>query len=259
MTTRELLSRIPTFGLAEGELARRVALARQPHLEEEEYGKPAPHRMLAELDILIDPARRITRRLDIRKSARPQTVLIIPGFASSAGRMRYLAQQLERAGHTTKRWGLGRNWGVSEKTFAHLEQRLLDLSERSGGKVVLLGWSLGGLFARELAQRHPQAVAKVITMGSPFSGSPRANNVWRVYQFIAGHSVDQPPIKADLAAKPPVETVAFWSPNDGVIASHCAAGQSEERDRAVELTCTHTGYTYAPETIYAVLEELERR
>lgn len=258
MTTRELLSRIPSFGLAEGELARRVALVRQARDEAEEYGKPATHRLLAELDILAEPARRITRRLDIPKSDQPQTVLILPGFASSAGRMRYLARQLERAGHHTKRWGLGRNWGVSEKTFDHLEARLLDLQKRSGGKVVLLGWSLGGLFARELAKRQPEAVAKVITMGSPFSGSPRANNVWRVYQFITGHAVDQPPVEADTAEKPPVDTVALWSPNDGVIAPHCAAGQPGERDRAVALRCTHTGYTYAPETIFAVLSELER-
>ncbi len=259
MTTRELLSRIPTFGLAEGALAHRVALARQPHDKAEQYGKPAPRRLLGELDILKEPARRMTRRLSISKTTNPQTVLILPGFASGAGRMRYFAQQLERAGHRTKRWGLGRNWGASEKTFAHMEKRLLDLHKRSGRKVVLLGWSLGGVFGRELAKRHPDAVAKVITMGSPFSGSPRANNVWRIYQFITGHPVDQPPVEADLSAKPPVETVAFWSANDGVIAPRCAAGLPEERDRAIALRCTHIGYTYAPATIYAVLSELERR
>jgi pimeloyl-ACP methyl ester carboxylesterase len=99
--------------------------------------------------------------------------------------------------------------------------------------VVLLGWSLGGLYARELAKRQPDKVAKVITMGSPFSGSPRANNVWRVYQLITGHRVDQPPIEVDLATKPPVETVALWSPNDGMIAPRCAAGLPGERDRAI--------------------------
>ncbi|MEP0190468.1 MAG: alpha/beta fold hydrolase [Erythrobacter sp.] len=258
MTTREFLSRIPTFGLAEGGFARRVALARQAREDEEEYGKPTPRRLLGELDVLKEPARRITRRLNIPKATNPQTVLVLPGFASGAGRMRYFAQQLERAGHRTKRWGLGRNWGASEETFAHMEKRLLDLHKRSGKKVVLLGWSLGGVFGRELAKRHPEAVTKVITMGSPFSGSPRANNVWRIYQFITGHPVDQPPVEAEIATKPPVETVAFWSANDGVIAPRCAAGLPEERDRAIALRCTHIGYTYAPETIFAVLSELER-
>ena len=121
----------------------------------------------------------------------------------------------------------------------------------------MLGWSLGGLYARELAKRQPQAVAKVITMGSPFSGSPRANNVWRAYQFITGHSVDAPPIEADLAAKPPVETVALWSANDGVIAPRCAAGRPGERDRAIPLRCTHMGFTYDVQVIATLLSELE--
>ncbi len=132
------------------------------------------------------------------------------------------------------------------------------MHERAEEPVVLLGWSLGGIYARELASRHPDAVSKVITMGSPFSGSPRANNVWRAYQFITGHQVDCPPIETDVSAKPPVETVALWSPNDGMIAPRCAAGLPGERDRAVAMRCTHVGFTYAPEVIHAVLAELER-
>jgi pimeloyl-ACP methyl ester carboxylesterase len=139
-----------------------------------------------------------------------------------------------------------------------MERRLSEIYRKAGQPVVLLGWSLGGLYARELARRHPYMVAKVITMGSPFSGSPRANNAWRLYQFVTGHSVDQPPIEADVATKPPVETVAMWSPNDSVIAPRSAAGQPHERDRAIALRCTHFGFIYAPETIHAVLAELER-
>ena len=95
-------------------------------------------------------------------------------------------------------------------------------------------------------------------MGSPFSGSPRANNVWRAYQAITGHRVDEAPIEADISIKPPVETIAFWSPSDGAIAPRSAAGQPGERDRAVALRCTHSGFTYTPESILAVLKELER-
>jgi pimeloyl-ACP methyl ester carboxylesterase len=171
--------------------------------------------------------------------------------------MRYLAHQLEAAGHRTTRWGLGFNWGPDEERFEMLEARLAELHARHGQPVVLLGWSLGGLFARELAKRQPHAVAKVITMGSPFSGSPRANNAWRAYQFITGTSVDAPPIDADLAAKPPVETVALWSANDGVIAPRCAAGRGDERDRAIALRCTHMGFTYDPQVIHTLLGELE--
>lgn len=259
MASRFPLTSIRKFAPREGELARRIALARELRSIDEEQGKPHPHRMLRELDILIDPVRRIGRRLEIAPSERPQTVLIIPGFATRPGRLRYLAQQLERAGHTAKRWGQGRNWGPTPERFAQLEGRMADLYRSGGRPVVLLGWSLGGIYARELAKRHPHMVAKVITMGSPFSGSPRANNAWRVYQFVTGHPVDKPPIEAEISVKPPVETIAFWSPNDSVIAPRCAAGLPGERDRAVALRCTHTGFTYASETIHALLAELERR
>jgi len=239
------------------ELARRISLAREACPEEHEAGKPRLVRLLAEAEMLIEPLRRRGRKLEIPATSNPQMVMILPGFATHPVRMRYLARQLEAAGHRTKRWGLGFNWGADEERFALLEARLDDLHARYGRPVVLLGWSLGGLFARELAKRHPHKVAKVITMGSPFSGSPRANNVWRAYQFITGHSVDAPPIETDLAAKPPVETVALWSANDGAIAPRCAAGRPGERDRAIAVRCTHIGFTYDPQVIGVLLEELE--
>lgn len=238
-------------------LARRVALAREAIPEEYEAGKPALTRVLGEAQVLLEPWRRPRRKLDIPMSANPQMVMILPGFATRPVRMRYLAQALEAAGHSTKRWGLGFNWGPDEERWEFLEARLADLHARHGRPVVLLGWSLGGLFARELAKRQPDAVAKVITMGSPFSGSPRANNVWRAYQFITGHSVDAPPIAAELSAKPPVETVALWSANDGAIAPRCAAGRPGERDRAIAVRCTHIGFTYDPQVIATLLGELE--
>ncbi|MFL0356024.1 esterase/lipase family protein [Erythrobacter sp. GH1-10] len=263
MATRARLfdrSKLPKLPLGEIDLARRIELAREEcDSEDEEKGRPTLRRMLGELEVLTEPARRLVRgKLDIPATSSPKTVLILPGFAAHPARMRYLARNLERAGHKAKRWGLGFNWGADEKTFEKMERRLIEIRERYDRPIVLLGWSLGGLYARELAKRQPDGVRKVITMGSPFSGSPRANNVWRVYQFVAGHRVDAPPVKADLAVKPPMETVAMWSPNDGAIAPRSAAGHPGERDRAIALRCTHLGFSYAPEAIYAVLSELER-
>lgn len=239
------------------DFARRVALARQIIPEEHEAGKPRLVRLLGETDVLLEPFRRPRRKLAIAPTANPQLVMILPGFATHPVRMRYLAKALEAAGHQTKRWGMGFNWGPDEARFDLLEARLADLHARHGRKVVLVGWSLGGLFAREIAKRQPHAVAKVVTMGSPFSGNPRANNVWRAYQFITGHSVDAPPVAAELAVKPPVETVALWSANDAVIAPRCAAGRPGERDRAIAVRCTHMGFTYEPQVILTVLAELE--
>ena len=134
---------------------------------------------------------------------------------------------------------------------------LLDLHQRAGAPVVLVGWSLGGLYARELAKRQPDAVAKVISMGSPFSGNLRANNVWRIYQAVAGHRIADVKIAAQLSRKPPVETVALWSPRDGAISPRSAAGYPGERDRAVALRCSHMGFSYSPEAIRAVAREID--
>ena len=114
------------------------------------------------------------------------------------------------------------------------------------------------MFARELAKRHPDKVAKVVTMGSPFSGNPRANNAWRIYQFVTGHSVDHPPVEGDTAAKPPVPTTALWSAKDGIVSPRSACGKAGERDKAVALRCTHLGFAYSEESIRAVLWELEQ-
>lgn len=138
-----------------------------------------------------------------------------------------------------------------------LDHHLAEIRQHAGEGVVLLGWSLGGLYARELAKRSPDKVAKVITMGSPFSGDRRANNAWRLYQLVTGHSVDSPPIDADLSVKPPVPTAALWSPRDGIVSPRSSCGRPGERDRAIALRCTHMGFSFAPEAIEAVLSEIE--
>lgn len=220
---------------------------------------PSLRRLIGELAAPLEPLSRPFRPpLTIPPARKPRVVMMLPGFGTHPFRMRYMARRLEAAGHVVKRWGLGFNLGVTPETFAVVERRLLELHARHGRKVVLVGWSLGGVFAREIAKRHPHAVAKVITMGSPFSGTPYDNNAWRVYHLVAGHSVDQPPIEAELAVKPPVETVALWSPRDGIVAPRASCGRPGERDRAVALRCTHIGFANSAEAIRAVAKELEK-
>jgi pimeloyl-ACP methyl ester carboxylesterase len=243
--------------LNENELARRIQLASGKYAEEEK-GKPSLFKLMAEADLLIEPARRLVRKFEVPKAERPQTAILFPGFGHGPSRMRYMAQKLEEAGHTVKDWGQGRNWGVAEATLEGLEERLQEVCEKTEGPAALVGWSLGGLYARELAKLHPDLITKVITMGSPFSGSRRNNNIWRLYSVVTGESVDEPGIDTDITVKPDVETVAFWSPNDGAIGPRSAAGKPGERDRAIVLRCTHSGFTYDPKAILAVLKELDR-
>ena len=237
------------------ELARRWELARET--SPDDARGPRALLLLNELTWIGEPVKRLFRKHDVTRAETPRSVMLLPGFGAHPIRMRYMARQLEKAGHTVKRWGMGYNLGATADRFFKVEERLLDLFARRGEKIVLVGWSLGGVMARELAKRHPDKVAKVITMGSPFSGSPRANNGWRAYQAIAGHRVDEPEFEADPASKPPVETVALWSPLDGVVHPRSACGKAEERDRAIAIRCSHMGFVYSEAAIDAVLGELE--
>ncbi len=236
-------------------LLQRIALASED--SPEAVAGPPVRRLLGELEWMIEPFRRVVRRHEAVAAAHPRTVMLLPGFATHPVRMKYMAHRLEAAGHTVKRWGLGFNLGPTRDNIERLEARLEDLAKRHGEPVYLVGWSLGGLFAREIAKRRPDSVAKVVTMGSPFSWSPRANNVWRAYHLVTGHRVEEPPVEIELAVKPPVETVALWSPRDGIVHPRAACGAPGERDRAVALRCTHMGFAYDPQAIAAVLRELE--
>ncbi|MBS0502301.1 MAG: alpha/beta fold hydrolase, partial [Proteobacteria bacterium] len=125
-----------------------------------------------------------------------------------------------------------------------------------GKPVAMVGWSLGGLIAREYAKRAPDLVDKVVTLGSPISGNPRQNNnVWRIYELVARHPVDAPPVACVLDEKPPVETIAIWSRRDGIVAGDSAAAQ-DCCDRAIEIGCGHIEMVFAPEAIRAVIDAL---
>lgn len=237
------------------ELARRVALAREPHPQEARA--PRWELLIAELGFLAEPIRRLMDPWRPAAAIVPRTVMLLPGFGAHPVRMRYMARQLEAAGHKVKRWGQGFNLGAAPDTLDRIEARLLHLHARYGRPVHLVGWSLGGVFAREVAKRHPDKVAKVITLGSPFSGHPRANNGWRAYHLVAGHRVEEPPVECAVQLKPPVETVAFWSARDGIVHPRSARGRPGERDRAIALRCTHMGFVRAREPIEAVLKELD--
>lgn len=238
-------------------VARRLAFLREK--APEEAGGPCLKLLLGEAEAFVEPVKRWFRPpLILPRAEHPRIVILLPGFGTHPLRMRYMARKLEAAGHKVKRWGMGFNLGPTQENFDMLARRVCQVRERYGQQVVLVGWSLGGIFGREVAKRHPEHIAKVITMGSPFSGTPYGNNAWRIYQLVTGHSVSQPPVEAEVAVKPPVETIALWSPRDGVIAPRCACGLPGERDRAIALRCTHIGFASSAEAIRAVAKELDR-
>jgi pimeloyl-ACP methyl ester carboxylesterase len=168
-------------------------------------------------------------------------VMVIPGFLAADRTTLGLQRALGKAGFRVTGWGMGLNSGVTADTVERIAERV----ERFGGgrKVVLVGWSLGGIYARVVAQQRPDLVDKVITLGSPFSGDRRRNNnVWRLYEWVAGHPVNDPPIAGDPENKPPVPTLAIWSRRDGIVSPAGARGTPEQRDAELELDCSHMGF-----------------
>lgn len=162
--------------------------------------------------------------------------LVIPGWVASDRTTAGLRRALAEAGWRVYGWDLGFNRGARLDTVDRLKGRLEEIG--SGKPILVVGWSLGGVYARELGRAAPGLVRAVVTLGSPFSGDPKQNNVWRLYELVAGHKVDQPPIPR-ITAKPPVPHLAIWSRKDGIVAPRSARGLEHERDKAVEIRCTH--------------------
>lgn len=190
--------------------------------------------------------------LDVAGHEHP--VMVFPGFMASDRTTARLRHSLNEAGFVAYGWELGRNKGVTADIFDRIDARLdaLELDE----KITLIGWSLGGLIAREYAKHAPHRVAKVISLGSPFSGDLRDNNAWRAYEFIVGHKIDNPPIETNLAEKPPVPTTAFWSARDGIVAGPSARGLPHETDISVEMDCTHMAFVAHPDPIRQIARSI---
>ncbi len=184
-------------------------------------------------------------------------VIVYPGFLANDWSTIRLRRSLAAANYEAFGWGLGSNWGARAALLDRLEQRLeAAVAQGNGCKASLIGWSLGGIYAREVAKLRPDLVDRVITLGSPFSGEPRANNGWWLYEFINDHLVDAPPLQIDAPVKPPVPTYAVWSPIDGVVAPAAACGLPGESDRQVEIGVRHLSLARAPEAIVLIGELL---
>ena len=181
-------------------------------------------------------------------------MLVVPGFMASDRTTMELRRGLARGGWRVHPWEMGMNMGARADTLVRLKARLDAVHDPR--RVMLVGWSLGGLFARELARAHPEMVRGVVTLGSPFSGDLKTNNNVRAfYEWIAGHPVDQPPFPRILD-KPPVPTLALWSRRDGIVSVRSARGLDNERDKAVEIDTTHMGFAVSRAALAGINREI---
>lgn len=183
-------------------------------------------------------------------------VLVIPGFLAGDRTTLELRRALARAGFRVHPWRQGINWGARPDTLQVLDRAVAQCGH--DGPILLVGWSLGGLYARELARAEPGCVRAVVTLGSPVWGDRRRyTNVWKLYERVAGHPVDEPPIP-DSEKKPPVPTLAIWSRRDGIVGAPSARGTGKTRDRAVEVDSTHMGFAVSKRGTRSVVAEIVR-
>ncbi|HEY6917577.1 MAG TPA: alpha/beta fold hydrolase [Allosphingosinicella sp.] len=211
---------------------------------------------LREAAAIVSRGWRSFGRLGERGPAGGEPLMVIPGFLATDRTTLGLQRALAEAGYRVDGWGMGLNKGARPDTIARIAARVEALG--GGRPVILVGWSLGGLFAREVAKARPELISKVVTLGSPFSGDRRNNNVWRLYELVAGHPVDAPPIDTDPAEKPPVPTLAIWSRRDGIVAVCAARGEAHESDARLELDCTHMGFAVSAKAYPSIVEAVRR-
>ncbi|MEM7360417.1 MAG: alpha/beta hydrolase [Pseudomonadota bacterium] len=184
-------------------------------------------------------------------------VLVLPGFMASDVSTAPLRGLLADLGYKTYGWGLGRNIIVDRHREADLQQLLRAIHEKHGQKVSVIGWSLGGLFAREIAKVHPECVRTVITLGSPISGQPKHSNVNRLFGFFnRARSAEHTERRKELNQAPPVPTTSIFSKSDGIVAWEGSLQHDGAELENIRVPASHIGMGANPLVMYVIAERL---
>jgi hypothetical protein len=186
-------------------------------------------------------------------------VLAFPGLLAGDGSTALLRAFLRCLGYQVRGWDLGRNQGPTEAVLAGLPRALLDHAERTGRPVSLIGWSLGGIYAREMARRHPRQVRQVITLGSPFAlQDPRQSHAHGPYQRLSSrHAPGRKLPTAELRSRPiRVPSTAVYSRLDGVVAWQACIEPETPLHQNVEVRCSHLGFGVDPATLWLIADRL---
>jgi pimeloyl-ACP methyl ester carboxylesterase len=184
-------------------------------------------------------------------------VIVLPGLAANDWSTLPMRGFLRRRGYDPHPWRQGFNFGPRHGVLAACLDQARWLAETSpGGKVSLIGWSLGGVFAREIAKEIADQVRCVITLGSPFSGHPEATNAWRLFEYVSGQSVHDEATLAAIRQPPPVPTTSIYSRTDGVVAWHCSLNEDSPLTENIQVHASHVGMGMNPLALYAIADRL---
>lgn len=184
-------------------------------------------------------------------------VLVIPGFLAGDAETWPLRQALRRLGYSVYGWNCGRNLGMRPEIKQKLTNQLTRLSGRAG-PVSLIGWSLGGVFVRELARKAPDQVRRVFTLGSPINGNPTANNLHALFTVINRRRPprEDPEAFRRRAAPPPVPCTAIYSRTDGIVNWQCCREDETPHTENVEVGGSHFGLIVNAQALRVLAERL---
>ncbi|MES2053181.1 MAG: alpha/beta hydrolase [Pseudomonadota bacterium] len=186
-------------------------------------------------------------------------VMVFPGLSANDASTVPLRHYLQSINYKPWGWEQGFNFGPRAGVLDEARSNLVRTFESTGRKVSLIGWSLGGVYARELAKELPHMVRTVITLGTPFAGSHKATNAWRIYELTSGQSVEKEAEKYDLPAAPSMPTTSIYSRTDGVVAwqaSIQAPDTSNPDTENIEVLASHIGLGVNPCAWWAVADRL---
>jgi len=183
-------------------------------------------------------------------------VLVFPGLGASDFTTVPLRNFLRDRGYTPYAWKQGFNFGPRHGVLDACRGLVAQLAEKHREKVSLIGWSLGGVYARELAKEQPQHTRCVITLGTPFAGHPRATNAWRFYELVSGQSVHDHELAEQLHEPPPVPTTSIYSKSDGIVAWQCSINPEAPHTENIEVHASHVGMGMNPLALYAIADRL---
>jgi pimeloyl-ACP methyl ester carboxylesterase len=183
-------------------------------------------------------------------------VFVFPGMGANDMTTLPLRRTLDALGYRTRAWGQGLNFGPRNGVLKRCIDDVHALADTAGEPVSLIGWSLGGIYAREIAKALPAETRSVITLGTPFSGDPRATNAWRVFELLSGQTAHDPQRMKEVSKPPPVPTTSIYSKSDGIVSWRCSLNKPGPKAENIEVHASHVGMGMNPVVLYAVADRL---
>ena len=188
-----------------------------------------------------------------------EPVMVLPGYRTSDASTLVLRRYLRWLGYEAEGWGLGRNHGNAWSLLPEIQERAEHLAHRLQTPVALIGWSLGGVLAREVARDLPDAVECVITLGAPVVGGPKYTRAASVYR---ARGVDLDAIEAAVDARYRVPltrpVTAIFSRRDGIVAWNACIDARSPHVEHVEVETTHFGMGVSPDVLSVIATRLAR-